>query len=79
MTIYDKLQNELTKLTVEANRQYTKMMSELVNNTKNYSEYELKLKEKEVNIQFGKLTAYSTLNEALKEFRGKKNDICQNK
>lgn len=72
MTIYDKLQNELTKLTVEANRQYTKMMSELVNNTKNYSEYELKLKEKEVNIQFGKLTAYSTLNETLKEFRGKK-------
>ena len=79
MTIYDKLQNELTKLTVEANRQYTKMMSELVNNTKNYNEYELKLKEKEVNIQFGKLTAYSTLNETLKEFRGKKNDICQNK
>ena len=79
MTIYDKLQNELTKLTVEANRQYTKMMSELVNNTKNYSEYELKLKEKEVNIQFGKLEAYSTLNETLKEFRGKKNDICQNK
>ena len=79
MTIYDKLQNELTKLTVEANRQYTKMMSELVNNTKNYSEYELKLKEKEVNIQFGKLAAYSTLNETLKEFRGKKNDICQHK
>ena len=79
MTIYDKLQNELTKLTIEANRQYTKMMSELVNNTKNYTENELKLKEKEVNIQFGKLTAYSTLNETLKEFRGKKNDICQNK
>ena len=79
MTIYDKLQNELTKLTVEANRQYNKMMSELVNNTKNYNEYELKLKEKEVNIQFGKLTAYSTLNEKLKEYRGKKNEVITNK
>ena len=79
MTYIDKLQQELTRLTKEANRQYQELMSELVNNTKNYTDYELKLKEKEVNIQFGKLTAYSTLNEKLKEFRGKKNDVITNK
>ena len=79
MTYIERLQQELTKLTKEANRQYQALMSELVNNTKNYTEYELKLKEKEVNIQFGKLTAYSTLNETLKEYRGKKNDVITNK
>ena len=60
MTYIERLQQELTRLTKEANRQYQELMSELVNNTKNYTDYELKLKEKEVHIQFGKLTAYST-------------------
>ena len=79
MTYVERLQQELTRLTKEANRQYIELMSELVNNTKNYTDYELKLKEKEVNIQFGKLTAYSTLNETLKEYRGKKNEAITNK
>ena len=40
MTYIERLQQELTRLTKEANRKYHELMSELVNNTKNYTEYE---------------------------------------
>ena len=79
MTHYDKLENKLKQLVQEAKRQYLALRVDIEYNVKGYTEDQIYLKEREMNIQFGKIVAYSDLAELLREYRGKKNEVITNK
>ena len=70
--INDKMEEFLKEVTKKAIADYTAMQHMYNNNTKGYNESQKELKRHEIDVQLGKVIAYSTIFVYFKKVRNKK-------
>lgn len=72
MKINDRMEEFFQNKTKKAIANYTVMKDMYDNNTKGYNESQKELKRHEIDVQLGKVIAYSDIYEYFKQVRNKK-------